>query len=120
MPRMGWTSTQRREIIFFNDTAATEIYTLSLHDSLPIWLLPELAADGERPGGAAADPPRRLPRPRRGGAGGRHAGRSEEHKSELQSRQYFVCRLLFLKKSAINVRRGRSNMAKLIYLAITS
>src|SRR5258707_7491592 len=67
---------------FFNDTATTEIYTLSLHDALPIY-----------PGAAA--PLRRLCArlgpPRRG-------DRSEEHTSELQSRQYLVCRLLLEKK----------------------
>src|SRR3712207_7109279 len=69
---------------FFNDTATTEIYTLSLHDALPI-------SDGGRagrlrePGARAAD---------RQGV----ALRSEEHTSELQSRQYLVCRLLLEKK----------------------
>src|SRR3712207_8117873 len=85
-------------IFFFNDTATTEIYTLSLHDALPI-------------SGA-------VPRPgRRGGCGATttcwgastcsrptgsapvwRACRSEEHTSELQSRQYLVCRLLLEKK----------------------
>src|SRR6476620_12570371 len=68
---------------FFNDTATTEIYTLSLHDALPIsrrsvrqlvfW-------------SSAACQPGSRPR------------RSEEHTSELQSRQYLVCRLLLEKK----------------------
>src|SRR3712207_3157585 len=76
---------------FFNDTATTEIYTLSLHDALPIsqgaaatLRLPQAAARRERGGG-------------HGGAG--HRTRSEEHTSELQSRQYLVCRLLLEKKS---------------------
>src|SRR3712207_7976322 len=84
---------------FFNDTATTEIYTLSLHDALPIW-----------PAGArarlAAPQPAVLPGGLRrlhalpGGRGGpRHpVDRSEEHTSELQSRQYLVCRLLLEKK----------------------
>src|SRR3712207_7106843 len=74
---------------FFNDTATTEIYTLSLHDALPIWMssfmkntllvthsaicylmIDDLMID-----------------------------RSEEHTSELQSRQYLVCRLLLGKKT---------------------
>src|SRR3712207_9309974 len=86
---------------FFNDTATTEIYTLSLHDALPI--SGEQAADqGQRPG---LDPrlpgrgPRRADRllpPAWGPEGG--LGRSEEHTSELQSRQYLVCRLLLEKK----------------------
>src|SRR4051794_41480846 len=73
---------------FFNDTATTEIYTLSLHDALPICR--------RRPDGA-----RCRPRP----AVGRHAAdrctaprRSEEHTSELQSPVHLVCRLLLEKK----------------------
>src|SRR3989442_15626733 len=85
---------------FFNDTATTEIYTLSLHDALPI----------SRPRddrGVAA----RLPMPRGarrvGAANGRSGSdvrdrsrsvRSEEHTSELQSRPHLVCRLLLEKK----------------------
>src|SRR6266704_2359599 len=66
---------------FFNDTATTEIYTLSLHDALPI-----------------CQSPRRLfpCRPSRGECPGRL--RSEDHTSELQSRFDLVCRLLLEKK----------------------
>src|SRR3712207_9278184 len=83
---------------FFNDTATTEIYTLSLHDALPIsrdstssllgnrWC----STYGSRIGTARATPSRRS-------ATGSN-GRSEEHTSELQSRQYLVCRLLLEKK----------------------
>src|SRR3954469_11935676 len=67
---------------FFNDTATTEIYTLSLHDALPICTHRFV----RRPG-----------RPRAGGGEGR-AARSEEHTSELQSRRDLVCRLLLEKK----------------------
>src|SRR3712207_9554615 len=81
---------------FFNDPATTEIYPLSLHDALPIY-------PGRRPGrlrrGGA---PRRggLGLPRRDRRGGEHRQpRSEEHTSELQSRQYLVCRLLLEKKT---------------------
>src|SRR3989442_12514369 len=84
---------------FFNDTATTEIYTLSLHDALPISLLRLRAA---RAGDAAAasrtrDPARsrRRARPARRCGG---ADRSEEHTSELQSRPHLVCRLLLEKK----------------------
>src|ERR1035441_11056302 len=67
---------------FFNDTATTEIYTLSLHDALPISLH---AASG----GVARD-----------GANHRAgAHRSEEHTSELQSLRHLVCRLLLEKKN---------------------
>src|SRR3712207_6870442 len=84
-------------VFFFNDTATTEIYTLSLHDALPICADaheegPGRAAERGGPGGSRrAGGPVRGPRP---GAG----RRSEEHTSELQSRQYLVCRLLLEKK----------------------
>src|ERR1035437_11184420 len=68
---------------FFNDTATTEIYTLSLHDALPICLY--LASPTDRNSTADQD---RLS----------SIQRSEEHTSELQSRQYLVCRLLLEKK----------------------
>src|SRR2546429_7020649 len=75
---------------FFNDTATTEIYTLSLHDALPI----SLVAPGSR---ASGSQPRHRERP--GGVGpGCAAERSEEHTSELQSRLHLVCRLLLEKK----------------------
>src|SRR2546425_9655924 len=83
---------------FFNDTATTEIYTLSLHDALPIF--PRRRAERR--------PRRRLVRLREPDgaailAGTEHrllaAGpRSEEHTSELQSLAYLVCRLLLEKK----------------------
>src|SRR2546430_12627070 len=76
---------------FFNDTATTEIYTLSLHDALPISPIPASAwSDTACP---VADPG--------SSAGGRSrpaAVRSEEHTSELQSQSNLVCRLLLEKK----------------------
>src|SRR3712207_8165784 len=87
-----------RFMFFFNDTATTEIYTLSLHDALPI-LPPGCGCRrATLAGGTVPWPsrPEELPRPRRC-----HPGppwRSEEHTSELQSRQYLVCRLLLEKK----------------------
>src|SRR5206468_11704671 len=75
-------------LFFFNDTAPTEIYTLSLHDALPI--SPRVA------GARAVDPV--LPHlPRRAGDRADPV-RSEEHTSELQSRSDLVCRLLLEKK----------------------
>src|SRR5690554_8150385 len=68
---------------FFNDTATTEIYTLSLHDALPISVPRAL-------GGLRRPDERRTRRDRR--------RRSEEHTSELQSRPHLVCRLLLEKK----------------------
>src|SRR3712207_7118438 len=92
---------------FFNDTATTEIYTLSLHDALPIYVDDDLAGQllaalgddvGDVGEGNGEDDHV---------AGGRLvdvAGaedRSEEHTSELQSRQYLVCRLLLEKKKLL-------------------
>src|SRR6202011_6421980 len=65
---------------FFNDTATTEIYTLSLHDALPI------------------SSPTGQPGSRPSGLGCSSRPRSEEHTSELQSPMYLVCRLLLEKK----------------------
>src|SRR5947209_20493801 len=93
-------------LFFFNDTATTQIYTLSLHDALPIstraWTKERarlLVRSTRRPeyqdwfeslclGHAMA--------------ASRHS-RSEEHTSELQSRQYLVCRLLLEKKKKIKI-----------------
>src|SRR6476660_10524250 len=74
---------------FFNDTATTEIYTLSLHDALPICdgAVTRTPARRARPG-----PPPRQGRRRR----------SEEHTSELQSPDHLVCRLLLEKKKKKN------------------
>src|SRR3712207_7282357 len=87
---------------FFNDTATTEIYTLSLHDALPICLRNGAEAaglQGRAPGRVLHAVPRARPRPSpRLGLQGRSNARSEEHTSELQSRQYLVCRLLLEKK----------------------
>src|SRR5258708_18226478 len=69
---------------FFNDTATTEIYTLSLHDALPIY--PDRGARASA--GCAASV--RWPAA---------ASRSEEHTSELQSPDHLVCRLLLEKKN---------------------
>src|SRR6266571_9470157 len=70
---------------FFNDTATTEIYTLSLHDALPICPAPAWS---------------RWPRSPASGP----TGRSEEHTSELQSHVNLVCRLL-LEKKTNNIKR---------------
>src|SRR3712207_7913057 len=79
-------------MFFFNDTATTEIYTLSLHDALPIWSsgrmqtlvsIAQIECGCYRAGYSLSPALRR----------------SEEHTSELQSRQYLVCRLLLEKKN---------------------
>src|SRR2546422_7396256 len=100
-------------LFFFNDTATTEIYTLSLHDALPISILFKFR---DTPGAQlrtttqydqvlfAASPT---------GA----SARSEEHTSELQSRLHLVCRLLLEKKkkniqhNAINDTRHRHRIS---------
>src|SRR3712207_8537423 len=100
---------------FFNDTATTEIYTLSLHDALPISARRSRAPPRGSPRAprSARTARRRYPRvernpraspPTPGAPAGRARGppparRSEEHTSELQSRQYLVCRLLLEKKN---------------------
>src|SRR5436190_11998680 len=90
---------------FFNDTATTEIYTLSLHDALPIWrsnsapiwrsmsfvLIPENRGAWEM-----------LPT----WFSGINTKRSEEHTSELQSHSDLVCRLLLEKKKKKNINNN--------------
>src|SRR3712207_7521120 len=85
---------------FFNDTATTEIYTLSLHDALPIWsyaVTKIVAGIASGPISRTTSSPVMIgictSRKTRSGR-----SRSEEHTSELQSRQYLVCRLLLEKK----------------------
>src|SRR3712207_8430323 len=92
---------------FFNDTATTEIYTLSLHDALPIlrasprrrrpWPISESSRFAKR---LRSSPPsgRSFPATSNISPVADWSPRSEEHTSELQSRQYLVCRLLLEKK----------------------
>src|SRR3712207_7011550 len=107
-------------VFFFNDTATTEIYTLSLHDALPIYQKLRKAIEAEGRRGAveglwwqlsltmrSEEEPSavsllRISRDRDGGL------RSEEHTSELQSRQYLVCRLLLEKKKKNKHSRHKS------------
>src|ERR1019366_10703042 len=77
---------------FFNDTATTEIYTLSLHDALPIWGTVRGLTCG---GGRGSE---------------RLCPRSEEHTSELQSLTNLVCRLLLEKKQNTKHMRVRNNI----------
>src|SRR5207249_8242627 len=106
-----------RILLSSNDPPTTEIYTLSLHDALPICRREpdargqdhagrvHLAGDEQaRVGRVELDAEERRPvllrhgQPERRAAGVRAAGRSEEHTSELQSRFDLVCRLLLEKK----------------------
>src|SRR3712207_8665096 len=94
--RMYSVTVEQCVCFFFNDTATTEIYTLSLHDALPICA--DRTGEG-RSGRRARTRRATLPARAGHGAGRRWPGRrSEEHTSELQSRQYLVCRLLLEKK----------------------
>src|SRR5258707_3481120 len=105
---------------FFNDTATTEIYTLSLHDALPICIGHRQARMIDSRGGkdfdriglcrevAVLEGPAMIADRRAA------VGRSEEHTSELQSRQYLVCRLLLEKKK---IKDNRS--VKLLQVANT-
>src|SRR2546430_8707990 len=83
-----YTVSYMRAFFFFNDTATTEIYTLSLHDALPISCKQTLRGGlrGHPPTHGLAASQQRKP------------GRSEEHTSELQSQSNLVCRLLLEKK----------------------
>src|SRR2546430_12280293 len=81
---------------FFNDPATTEIYTLSLHDALPI--LVGCAVAGPAAVAGRIEGPGDLPVAQAGLAGGFGQRRSEEHTSELQSQSNLVCRLLLVKK----------------------
>src|SRR3712207_9331199 len=89
---------------FFNDTATTEIYTLSLHDALPISQgarvehLLNGRPEAERPDAHGPSVSSRTRTSRSAASTRSGCVRSEEHTSELQSRQYLVCRLLLEKK----------------------
>src|SRR5690606_41467734 len=91
-------------VFFFHDTATTEIYTLSLHDALPISLITpsgdfDWDAGNEKGFGNYSDEEREKLEQLY--AGTFNSIRSEEHTSELQSRENLVCRLLLEKKKHI-------------------
>src|SRR5690554_7388091 len=111
---------QRQSFFFFNDTAPPEIYTLSLHDALPISRAKALSTPGlttSKPNRASVSPKNGKTRTNGKAAGSStkrascnrasaancgcwqiFSPRSEEHTSELQSRPHLVCRLLLEKK----------------------
>src|SRR5258708_14221410 len=80
---------------FFNDTATTEIYTLSLHDALPIYISGKIADLREL---GFADPVKMITVSPTLLELAKPSSRSEEHTSELQSPDHLVCRLLLEKK----------------------
>src|SRR2546429_3622685 len=92
---------------FFNDTATTEIYTLSLHDALPIFCsAPSGVVHGaKRHAGVGLEG--RVAAEEDGVADAQASERSEEHTSELQSRLHLVCRLLLEKKKSVSLVRAR-------------
>src|SRR3712207_8591206 len=105
-------------LFFFNDTATTEIYTLSLHDALPILRVhtgerhvTDVTAEVESFCSSLGDGLVHVfaPHATAGvtlielGSGSESDLRSEEHTSELQSRQYLVCRLLLEKKKKLSI-----------------
>src|SRR3712207_7748818 len=94
----------RLVLFFFNDTATSEIYTLSLHDALPISLMLRpraiISSIAGKPSFVAGIFTCRF------GRSTHSCSRSEEHTSELQSRQYLVCRLLLEKKKNIFTDSG--------------
>src|SRR5687768_18339868 len=102
-------------LFFFNDTATPEIYTLSLHDALPICML-------SRTGSTARSSRRRYLRSTRIG---RHLpsdsgrARSEEHTSELQSRLHLVCRLLLEKKKKTREIRHNTPVTLIIDMTMS-
>src|SRR2546422_3096552 len=100
---------------FFNDTATTEIYTLSLHDALPILKVEWTSTGPKQIAGTKRVLPTQLVLLAMGFLGPDNGlgveqdqrtnlkARSEEHTSELQSRLHLVCRLLLEKKKKINI-----------------
>src|SRR5437868_11367258 len=87
-------------LFFFNDPATTEIYTLSLHDALPIFTSTGAGATRCSSRSASCNTSRLF--------------RSEEHTSELQSRFDLVCRLLLEKKKRKGRRQWRPSRRKLV------
>src|SRR5437868_9024797 len=96
-------------LFFFNVTAPPGIYTLSLHDALPIWVMPSgssAAVISRNKPGRLADTKVSI-----GDSNRRQVDeRSEEHTSELQSRFDLVCRLLLEKKKCPSTVRSRSTL----------
>src|SRR5437899_6283462 len=97
---------------FFNDTATTEIYTLSLHDALPIW-----GGEGVECGVVRGMHGHQLTLQMRGQLGHLEPAlrqRSEEHTSELQSLRHLVCRLLLEKKKKEKNQRQKQTLERSI------
>src|SRR5438552_10057538 len=95
---------------FFNDTATPQIYTLSLHDALPISSFPPSSGSARRIGSP-------MPAARSSAS----PARSEEHTSELQSPDHLVCRLLLEKKKhaenrqRLQIAQSRARAQKILH-----
>src|SRR3712207_7028219 len=95
----------KHTVFFFNDTATTEIYTLSLHDALPIFRSSRSQPSSSRSRAVSCgtgDATNSACAPSGSSGSGPYSARSldrKSHTSELQSRQYLVCRLLLEKKN---------------------
>src|SRR5258708_16937666 len=98
-------------VFFFNDTATTEIYTLSLHDALPIFPAEDgCSASRSSFDGSVMQVTVLYFASARQRAGVQREMRSEEHTSELQSPDHLVCRLLLDKKNpARPARKARAH-----------
>src|SRR3712207_7282424 len=100
---------------FFNDTATTEIYTLSLHDALPIYMGRRIVRTRLSRGHSHALFTVEGVLEEEGGNA--ELLRSEEHTSELQSRQYLVCRLLLEKKKKLYCI---TSLMKIIHVSVST
>src|SRR2546430_12377816 len=107
MSELRTTTMRFSPLFFFNDTATTEIYTLSLHDALPISPFPQ---NFRRRQDRAALPLAVRLLLSRSPLCAREVSRSEEHTSELQSQSNLVCRLLLEKKN--HLRRNRTALLR--------
>src|SRR3712207_7953383 len=111
-----WTMRPVTLAFFFNNTATTEIYTLPLHEALPIFLGKAVSVSriiGHMDLGDARQAPGLFGNPADAFPSDECVNfaelRSEEHTSELQSRQYLVCRLLLEKKTCSPMLPAASN-----------
>src|SRR5699024_12371206 len=90
--------------LLLNSPAPSVIYTLSLHDALPIWACATCCSPASSTRPSCATPATRTPGTTTPSCSTRHRRRSEEHTSELQSRFDLVCRLLLEKKKLTHTK----------------
>src|SRR5437899_7750359 len=104
-------------VFFFKHTATTEIYTLSLHDALPICPT-RTARRRSAPTATAWRRTWRRWRPRTTGSASERPLRSEEHTSELQSLRHLVCRLLLEKKKKHTIRKRKPHEIEQTHITV--